>query len=167
MLYLIRVRPTRPSQEMLASLWQYAQSSIPGGLVGTALNRMDVLLLGLLVSNSVAGEYEVAMRLATPGLLVAGVAAGGITGRVSHLHSRGEEFSAEVRKNLAYASLFAVPMVFGGIIMADAVVVTAYGQKFAGAIPYLVGLSIWILFKSQRIILASTISGMDKPELNL
>jgi len=166
-LYLIGARPRVPSLDSLRQIGIFARSSIPNGIVGTAQNRMDVLLLGALASTSVVGNYEVSMKITMPAMFVAGVSSSGLMGRISNLQSKGEEIEREVRNNLAYASVIAVPLFFGGLVMGRPVVVTFFGSEYADAGAFVAGLALFHLFRSQKSILVSVINGVDRPELNL
>jgi len=166
-LYFIGVRPRLPSAKTLGDVWAYARYSIPGGVVGTAQSRIDHILLGFLVGPAVVGNYEVALKLTIPAMFVAGVAQNGLMGRISNLQSRGEDFAGDIQNNLAYASILGVPLFFGALVMADPVVVTLYSNQYAAAAPFLVGLALFRLLRTQKAILVATINGLDKPNLNL
>ncbi len=166
-LYVIGIRPSLPSRDTLREVWSYARYSVPGGLVGTAQSRMDRILLGFLASTTVVGNYEVAMKLTLPAMFVAGVAQDGLMGRISNLRSRGEAFAVDVRNNLGHASVLGIPLFFGALTMAEPVVVTLYSSQYAGAAPFLIGLALFRLIRTQKSILIATINGLDRPELNL
>lgn len=166
-LYLLGVQPALPTREHLGDVWDFARSSIPNGLVGTAQNRMDVLILGAFVGPAVVGNYEVAMRITFPAMFVAGVASNGLMGRISNRRSRDEEVALDVRNNLAYASLVAAPLFFGAAVLGGPVVVTVFSSQYAGAGAFVAGLALFHLFRSQKAILVSTINGFDRPGANL
>lgn len=165
--YLIGARPTVPSKESLLAIWEFARSSIPSGLVGIAQNRMDVLLLGFLVGTEVVGNYEIALKMTMPAMFVAGVAQSGLMGRISNLRSKGEPIVRDIQNNLNYASIIGIPLFFGALTMAEPLVVTIYSNKFAGAAPFLIGLALFRLLRTQKAILVATINGLDRPEINL
>lgn len=167
MAYLVGVRPVKPSGETLRSVWTFARSSIPNGVVSTAQDRMDVVLLGVLGTQGVVGNYEVALKLTTPALFVAGVAGGGLLGRVSNRRSRDRSVVTDVRNNLSYASVVAVPLFFGALVVGPPVVVTIYSSQFARAGTFVAGLALYQLFASQTEILAAVLDGFDRPNLNL
>lgn len=166
-LYLIGIRPQLPSRETLRGLWSYARFSVPLGVVNTAQTRMDLILIGFLVSAEVAGSYEVAYKLTIPAMFVAGVAQNGLMGRISNLRSRGEPVVGDVENNLAYASVLGIPLFFGAAALAGPIVVTIYSSQYAAAAPFLVGLALFRLLRTQRAILKSTLDGLDRPDLNL
>lgn len=164
---LLGVRPALPTRETLAQVWTFARSSIPNGVVGTAQNRMDVLLLGALAGTGVVGNYEAAMRITMPAMFVAGVASGGLMGRVSNRRSKGESVGVDVQNNLSYASLVAVPLFFGALTVGTPVIITVFSNQYADAGAFIAGLALFHLFRSQKAILVATLDGFDRPELNL
>lgn len=166
-LYLIGVRPRMPSMTALQEIWEYAKYSIPGGVVGTAQHRMDRVLLGVLVSTATLGHYEVAIKLTMPAMFVAGVAQDGLMGRISNRLSREEDVTTDIRRNLGHASVLGIPLFFGVAVLAEPVVVTLYSNQYAAAAPYLIGLALFRVFRTQKSILVATINGFDRPDANL
>lgn len=166
-IYLVGHQPELPSKETLHDVWKFAKSSIPNGIVGTAQGRMDVILLGVLMGPSVVGNYEVALRMTMPAMYVAGVAQGGLMGRISNRRSKGEEFTEDIQNNLSYASILAIPLFFGALTVGTPVVVTTYSSKFVEAGTYLAGLALFRLFLSQKSIFVATLDGLDRPHVNL
>ena len=60
--YYTGIRPQFPTRDTLHEIWSFAKSSIPDYFIGTALDRLDVLLLGFFIGSGVVGQYEVADR---------------------------------------------------------------------------------------------------------
>ncbi|MEF8802088.1 MAG: oligosaccharide flippase family protein [Halolamina sp.] len=166
-LYLLSDRIQRPTRETLGEVWTFARLSIPDGVVGTAQSRMDVLLLGALASTSVVGHYEVAMRITMPAMFVAGVASGGLMGRISNRRSKDQDISQDIQRNLSYASIVAFPIFFGALGMGAPVVVTIFSSQYSDAGAFVAALALFHVFRSQKEILESTIDGFDRPDLNL
>lgn len=165
-LYLVGIRPRVPSRSTLEEVWSYARYSIPSGVVGTAQQRMDIILLGALATAEVVGKYEVAFKLTIPAMFIAGIAQNGLMGRISNLRSRGEEFATDIQRNIAYASILGIPLFFGALTLAGPVMVTIYSSQYAGAAPFLVGLALFRLLRTQKSILKATLNGLDRPDLN-
>jgi len=166
-LYFIGIRPRLPSRAALSQIWSYARFSIPSGVLTTAQQRMDLLLLGFFTTTGVAGNYEVAIKLTMPAMFIAGVAQNGLLGRVSNLQSRGREIAVDVQNNLAYSSILGIPLFFGALVIAEPVIVTIYSSEYTQAATFLTGLALFRLLRSQKSILQATLNGLDRPELNL
>ncbi len=166
-IYFLGIRPTFPSEEVIRAIWTFAKSSIPNGFVATAQNRMDTLLLGILATPGIVGNYEVALRLTTPAMFIAGVASSGLMGRISNRRSKQEDVYRDIQNNLSYVSVLAIPVFIGASIVGRPVVVTMFGGEYADAGVFVAGLALFHLFRSQKSVLISTLDGFDRPDLTL
>lgn len=165
-LYFISRRPVLPSFTTIRSLWRYARYSIPNIVIGKAYDRYDILLIGFLLSPSIAGEYEVAYKLTVPGTFVASVAGAGLMARISNLRSKEKSVSMDISNTIAFASIVSLPLLFGAAAIPQKLVVTAYGPEYAGATILLVGLALFQFIYSQSFVLQRTIAGLDRPDVN-
>ncbi|NIB99456.1 oligosaccharide flippase family protein [Halobacterium sp. R2-5] len=165
--YTVGTKPTLPTRETFASLWEFARYSIPGAFVGKAYDRFDILLLGTILTTGVAGHYEVANKLTVPALFLSGAITSGLMPKVSNLQSKSEDPTTDISNALSFASLLAIPIFFGSLALSQKLVVTAYGADYAMAAPYLVGLAFYKVISSQTSVHRSTLSGLDLPRINL
>ncbi|WP_435178030.1 oligosaccharide flippase family protein [Halorussus sp. AFM4] len=163
----VDAKPAVPSRETVESLLTYARYSIPGVVIGKAYDRFDVLLLGFLVGQSAAGNYEVAAKLTIPALIVAEVAGSGLMARASNLHSEGRAVGLDVTNTLAFASILAVPIFFGAVALAEPLVVTVYGPAYAEAGTLLVAIALYRLVRTQNEPLLQTLDGLDRPDVTM
>lgn len=166
-IYLIGCRPSLPTYKQLSNIWGFARFSIPNAFLGTALKRMDILLLGVFATTGAIGYYEVASRMTFPAVFISGVAATGLMGRVSSRHDRGRDYMTDINNTLSVVSVLAIPLFFGALAMGDVLIVTAYGQEFAGAGAFLIGLALYRVISTQGQTLRSTINGLNMPNYNL
>jgi O-antigen/teichoic acid export membrane protein len=164
--YAVGVRPRLPSRDAVGTIWTYARYSIPNGIVGTAQQRMDRILLGFLASTAVLGNYEVALKLTLPAMFVAGIAQDGLMSRISNRRSRDESFATDIQNNLANASVFGIPLFFGALTLGGPVVVTLYSNQYSDAVPFFAGLALFRLLRTQKSILTGVLNGLNRPELN-
>lgn len=167
-LYRINVRPVFPSRESLISIGSYAKYSVPNGFIGTAQSRFDILLLGAVLTSSAVGNYQVAMQLTLTGSFISAVASKGLMARISDHWSRGNESAVvtDVRNSLSYASLLSIPIFFGAAAMPDDLLVTVFGSEYGGVGLVLVGLALFRVLTGQASQLQSTVSGLDRPDVN-
>lgn len=159
-------RPSLPGKDTVRSLWSYAKYSITNSFLGKAYDRFDVLLLGFLLTPSAVGYYEVAFKLTLPATFVMMAASSGLMARVSHKHSQNESFEEDVSNTLSFASVLAIPMLFGAVAFPEQLVVTLYGPEYADAAALLVGLALYQVIRTQRGPLSRTIAGIDRPDIN-
>lgn len=166
-LVVLGVRPTFPTRETIGSLWSFAKFSIPKGFVGSAYHRVDILLLGIVLGSGAAGQYQIAYQLVLPGAFLAQIMGSGLFSEVSSLVSRQESTEQRITNNTAFASLFAVPILFGSLAMPNGLVVTVFGPKYRPAGILLVGLALYQLLATQSGQVSAVLSGYDRPDLNL
>lgn len=166
-IWYIGVRPTTPSRDTVLSVWEYAKFSVPNSFIGTALARIDVLLLGAVLTTTSVGQYQVALKLTLPAMFIGSVASTGLMARVSNRLSKGESVAPDVTNSLSFASILAIPIFFGAAAMPKSLLVTIFGADYAPAAPLLVGLTLYRVLESQKSQLGSTIAGLDRPDVNV
>lgn len=166
---LTEVFPAVPSRESIRSIWQYARHSIPRRVVGTALGRMDIILLGILATTAASGHYQAALNITLPATFLTTVAAPGMMSRISALDSHEEysEATVHVQRAVNYSSIIAIPLVVGATIVGTHTVILIYGTQYSEAGLYVAGLAMFQLLKSQTSIYTSVIEGLDRPDLTL
>ena len=166
-LYVLDVRPAIPDRETVRSIWSYARFSVPSNFVGTTYSRIDILLLGAILSSGASGQYKIAMQLVLPGALVSMVMGSGLFAEVSSLSSQGEKVAQQVTNNVAFASVFAIPLFFGALAMPESIVVTVFGSEYRAAATFLIGLGVYQILESQSKQIGSVLDGLDRPDLKL
>lgn len=164
-LYSLGVRPTVPSVATLRSLWAYARYNIPSSFVGKTYDEYDVVLLVVLFSQLEVGFYQAALKFTLPAMFITQVSGSGLMTRVANRHGQGAAYDDDLTNVLAYASLFAIPILFGAVAVGDRLIVTAYKPQFAAATPYLIGLALYRLLKTQSHPYRQAILGADRPSV--
>jgi O-antigen/teichoic acid export membrane protein len=162
--WFIETPPTVPSRTQFKSIYEFARYSVPNSFLNKTFRQYDTLLLGFLISQGAAGQYEVAFKLTIPATFVAGAVGSGLMARVSNLATAGEEFMQDLINSLSFASIIAIPLFFGALAIPEAIVVTAYGAEYLPAASLLAGLALFQLFASQNRVLWAAIEGLDHPE---
>jgi O-antigen/teichoic acid export membrane protein len=132
-------------------------------IVGKTYGRLDSLLLGLVLTPAVVGEYEVALKLTIPAILVSNSIQQALFPKVSNLHSRGEDILADVTNAKRFASVLALPLFFGALALSERVVVTVYGPDYRGAAILFVGLALYRVIDTQTQIYTRTLEAVDRP----
>jgi O-antigen/teichoic acid export membrane protein len=166
-IYIVQVRPVMPTRETLRSLWEYGRYSTPNALVGETYSRIDIIILGFLIGTVPVANYEVALKLTIPATFASGVVATALMPKISSTISQGGDFVKDVSNSLSYASILAIPILFGAIAIPEALVVTAFESQYADAAPYLIGLALFQVIATQTTIYFQTLSGMDLPDVGL
>lgn len=158
-------RPVRPSRATFTQLAGFAKFSMVSALVKRTFTRFDTLLLAVLLTPAVVGYYEVAFRLTMPAFVVSSVIATGLLSRVSNSLSKTRDPAPDVTNALSYASLLAIPLVFGSLVVARPLISLLFSPDLAPAAPFLVALAGWRFLSTQTGCLSSTLAGADRPEL--
>ncbi|OYR63391.1 lipopolysaccharide biosynthesis protein [Halorubrum ezzemoulense] len=166
-LWLSGVRPTFPTTEDLVDIATFAKSSIPNGFVSSALSQVDIIVLGGLAGTAIVGNYRVATNLLFPATFIVATMAPGMMSRVSSLDSREEDPSKAVSDGIAYASILALPMAAGAIVIGDLVAVTVYSSEFSSAGLFMTWLGVYFVIQTQMKVMSATLSGLDRPDLVL
>ncbi|WP_342764793.1 oligosaccharide flippase family protein [Haladaptatus sp. W1] len=148
--YYIGTRPAVPSVDTFFSLAQYARYSIPTDFFATLYNRLDVILLGMLLLPAAAANYEIAAQLTAPATFVATLAGSGLMPRVSRLRAEGKTVGQEVTNTIAFSSIFAVPIFFGALAIPRALVVTVYGPEYTLGVSLLAGIADTVYFRRRQ-----------------
>lgn len=163
--YWLNISPQLPSTKALKSIANYAKWSIPGRFLGTGLSRIDIILLGWLSAASVAGKYQVALKLAMPAALISGAISRGLLGRISNLESRGQDWRKDFRNALSMESILAVPVFFGSLVMAERIIVTVFSSQYTNAGGFLIGLSLYKVLDTQTSPRESVLGAIDRPDI--
>jgi O-antigen/teichoic acid export membrane protein len=166
-LWLSKIKPTLPTTEDLIDIASFAKSSIPNGFVSSALSQVDIIVLGGLAGTAIVGNYRVATNLLFPATFIVATMAPGMMSRVSSLNSSNEDPSKAVTDGIAYASIIALPMAAGAIVIGDLVVVTVYSSEFRRAGLFMGWLGIYFVIQTQMKILSAALSGLDRPDMVL
>ena len=167
--HLVGISPKIPSVNSLRSIWRYARHAIPRRMLGTALTRMDILLLGFVTASATAGQYQAALNITLPATLLVNVAAPGLMSRVSSLNSDPniESVATHVQRSINFSSIVAIPIVAGAAVFGSETVVLIYSPKYAEAGLFVFGIATFQLLKSQTSIYTSVIEGINRPDLTL
>ena len=165
-LYKIDVRPTLPSRTTVSSIASYAKYSVPNGFLGSARSRIDILMLGAFLSSAAVGKYQVAVQLTMAGTFIGGVSSSGLMARVSNNWSKDNQaqIKEDVTNSLGFASLLAIPILFGGAAMPNDLLEIVFGSKYSDAGLVLIGLAMYTVVRMQSTQLSSTIRGMNQPD---
>lgn len=165
-LWVVGVRPTVPSRHQIKSIGQFAKWSIPQGFVGTALSRVDIVLLGWIVAASASGRYQVALKLTLPAVFIGTAVQSGLSARISNRVSRGVDWKGDLYNSLSYISFFAVPIFFGSMVIGGDLAYTVFGKEFRGIGAMVILLALKRVIDTQVGPHSKAIEGLDRPDLN-
>ncbi|KZN24110.1 hypothetical protein A4G99_06570 [Haladaptatus sp. R4] len=117
--YFLDLSPSLPSFGVVKSVWSYARYTMPSFLIGETYDRLDILLLGTILTQAVVSDYEVAMKLTLPAIFLTGAITNGLMPKISNIHSRRGDPSGDISNALSYSSIVSIPIFFGALSMAQ------------------------------------------------
>jgi O-antigen/teichoic acid export membrane protein len=136
-------------------------------MIGTTMFRMDVLLLGILSTSALVGNYQIAMNMTMPAMFIGGIVGGGMMSQISNMDSRDRSIQQKVKSAVSYTSIIAIPVAAGALVIGDLLVVTAYSQEFARAGAFIGILAFYRILQTQYQVVNNVIKGIDRPDLTL
>lgn len=164
-LRLLSIEPVWPSRETVWSMWEYARWSMPKSVVGSAISRIDLLLLSSILTTSATGQYRIALNILVPATFVSGVIGTGVLIETSESVSLDESPRERIEIGVGFASIFSIPIFFGALAMPVDIVTTIYGDQYQTAGTLLTGLAAYKFFETQNDQLVSILGGFDRPDL--
>ncbi|TQQ81121.1 hypothetical protein EGH24_08270 [Halonotius terrestris] len=167
LVYLLGLQPTIPDIAVFRSLFEYAKYSVPNSITSFGYDRIALLILGFYLTPAAVGYFEAALKLTVPALAIGMMASGVLMPKISNLSSRNEDFSQELRDVMSYSSVFAIPTLFGAIVVSHKLMITIYGGEFRPAAKFLIGVAFYRLLTTRTKPLVSTLRGIDLPKLDL
>lgn len=157
----------RPRIEHFRSLFDFAKFSWIGSLRGRAFNDVDLIVLGAFVSPALVGIYSIAWNL-TGFIGAFGSSIEQTTFpelSLADAESRTEEFANVVSDSLAYTGLFAIPGLFGAVVIADRLL-RIYGEQFSQGAAVLALLILAMIFWDYQNQLLTALNAIDRPDLS-
>jgi O-antigen/teichoic acid export membrane protein len=163
---LFDIRPRLPSREEFLSLFEYAKYSWLGEISSQAFNWMDTVLLGLFVSSSLIGIYEVAWTVASTLAIVSTAVKDAVFPSMSRLDTRDrrEEVGNLLNEGLVFAGFFAIPGLFGAHVVGGRVL-EIFGPAFGQGWIILLILITARLSNAFSAQFKNTLNAIDRPDL--
>lgn len=157
--------PILPTWSTIHSLWDYAKYSSLTSYFGKLYSEFDILVIRAMLADPVAGYYGIASRVSKPGGQLSMVVSDGLYSQVSNLHSKGEAFQQQITNSMSFTSLFIIPMLVGGTLLRDPLIVTVFGSENQPTAVLLPGLLLFQLVRTQSGPLETVVMAMDYPDV--
>jgi len=172
---LLDERPSKPSREHFVSLGRYAQYSWVGTLKTRAFAWTDIVMMrglslsviGLAtVTKAQLGIYNVSWTLASVLALVSIAIKQTLFPEVSELavDDEYEQIHHFLNEGLAFTGIFAIPGLFGALVVGDTLL-TIFGAEYAaggGILVVLIGARLFAAYSEQFV---NVINGIDRPDV--
>lgn len=160
--YFLGISPSVPDRQTLSDVWDFSRFSIPDGIIGKLYSRLDLLLIGWLVSPDAAGLYEVAFKLTFPAVLLSDVLVNALFVSVSS-EDRQESALQSINDTIRYAPIISAPLLVGVAVLGDDLIRVLYRPEFQLASQLLVLLATFRLIQSFSEPLHQTLYASDQP----
>lgn len=163
----ISISIARPSVYHAKSLVDYGKWGLTSHLDTELYNWADVAILGLFASSELVGAYEVAWRVSSVIVVLAGSIHSTMLPHISSLDADGRvnEIRALIPNAITASVFLAIPGVFGIYVLGEPMLRIVFGPEFAVAYVALLVLSVGKIVESIDGVLQSIASGVDRPDV--
>jgi O-antigen/teichoic acid export membrane protein len=159
-----RVELRVPARELLALL----RRAIPFALLvgfGLLYLRIDLIMLGLLGSDSAVGNYGLAARVLETAVAVPAFFGGAFLATVAQTGAGTRRAADQTTRALRYVLLICVPLTFTLAMAAAPLVEVVAGQRYEGAADVLLRLSPVLALTAAYAVLANLQVALDRTRL--
>lgn len=165
-LVFVSLRPKWPRREHVVSVLDFTRYSWLSGVEGRSFSAMDTVVLGVFVSTTLIGYYEVAWNLASLLAIFGTSISESLFPTISELESSDEhgEIRDLVNNGLAYSGLFLIPGLVGVLLVGEHVL-GLYGSEFEQAGTVLAILVVARLVYAYESQFVMTLNAVDYPDV--
>lgn len=157
-------RPTETYARHLLSYSKYNSVSSIGSLF---YSWMDVLVIGIFLTQSHVGAYEVAWRVSTAVVLLSEATATAIFPQVSKWDA--EDAAGKIERVMPDATTSAlalvIPAFFGAVLFSSEILGLVFGPEFTVAWLVLVVLLLEKVFQAIHMVMGRSLQAIDRPGL--
>jgi O-antigen/teichoic acid export membrane protein len=163
----IQKRLAKPSHEHFQSVISFSKYSWIEPMKNSLWVRTDTLILGLFVSSSQIGIYEIAWRTTGVLFFVASALSGALFPHVSNLskNNKYQEIGQIIQTGIQYAGIVAIPGLIGGAIFGEWLLGLFGSEYTPGYLVFLV-LLFARLFHSYETVMMKCLNGLDLPDFS-
>ncbi|MFB6105929.1 MAG: lipopolysaccharide biosynthesis protein [Halobacteriaceae archaeon] len=163
----ISLTPARPQLRHFTTLTSYAKFNGVWALGGYVYNTMDILVIGLFLTQADVGAYALAWRVTTMTTLVGSVVSNTIFAQLSAWSSAGaHDRIRETLREATTSSLFlVVPALFGVAVLGREILGVAFGPEYvvaAGAFVVLMGEKV---VSGVNLVFDAAVRAYDRPDV--
>jgi O-antigen/teichoic acid export membrane protein len=155
---------TPPTRAAVHDIKGFASWTVLTRIGGEVFHNAPVVLAGTLVSPTLASWLKSAQTLVMPSLMPVRSVVKSVFVQVSGDMERGGVGLDPIQNGIDVASILALPLLGGALVMGDALMVTIFGGGYGGSGYVLAAVGAAIAWQSQGRILTSVLSGADNPD---
>jgi O-antigen/teichoic acid export membrane protein len=132
-------------------------------IFAVAYQRVDTIIISLLVHDSAVGWYSAANKLFGTFLFIPFLFVTAVFPTLARMHTETPQFQPSLmRKSFQLLLIFGVPIGFGLVVMADSLVILLFGDGFVKSGPVLAVMGIALIFTYQNMLLSQFVISTDR-----
>ncbi|MFC7157928.1 polysaccharide biosynthesis C-terminal domain-containing protein [Halomarina halobia] len=166
---IVRDRPPvgKPNPRDAVSLFHYAKYNLIPSVGIEVHNWMDVLVIGLFLTQSAVGAYEIAWRVSGVTTLLAAAIGMSVLPQTSAWDAQSETGRIErlVSSSVVPSLFLIIPSVFGAALLSHEIMGVVFGEDFSVAALALVVLVAGKIPEAIQVLVGKCLLGLDKPNL--
>ena len=155
-----------PGKYHIKSLFDYAKFNGIWGLGGHVYNWMDVIIIGVFLSQAAVGAYELAWRLTTTAIMFSTVFARVLFPQLSAWQADGatEKVSNLISDAMTTSLLLIVPSVVGVALIGREILGVIFGLEYTIAAAAFLVLMVEKLPQAVNLVFDKAIQAFDRPK---
>jgi len=156
-----------PHVQHLRSLLSYAKFDAVSGVGSMLFSWLDVIIIGLLLTQAEVGAYETAWRLSAVTILIGAAIRESIFPQISVWNSDDDssQISDTVQEMITASLFFVIPSFVGTLVLSRQLLGLIFGPEFVMSSVVLVILTGQKLFQAVDQIVGRTLQAMNFPNL--
>jgi len=157
----------RPAVSHFRSLFDYSKFSFVSSVGGYFYNWMDIVIIGLFLSQAHVTAYEIAWRVTMIVMLFSRSLATTIFPQVSRWDAveARERIESIIPTVLLYSLLFVIPAFFGALVLSNEILEIIFGIDIAWAWLVLVILMGEKILQAIHVVIGRSLQALDRPDL--
>lgn len=152
-----------PKMHHFKSIYRYSFWDFVSTISGRVLNRTDIFLIGVFLTQTIVGGYEVAWKVAGITMLFSNAFSLIIHPKISSL-AEDDQVEKLVQDGIVFSLMIISPSVFGAALFSTEILTLLFGSEYAIASTVMIVLVFERIFRSVHEIFIRTIQGLDYPE---
>jgi O-antigen/teichoic acid export membrane protein len=157
----------RPTVRSWWALYDFSKYHVVSKVQGYFYSWVDVVIIGLFLSQAAVGAYEVAWRITEAVVLLSNSVALAVLPKISEWHAEGntDRIGRLISNAIVPSVILVIPALGGMIVLSTDVLSIVFGQEYAIASLVLVILSGEKVFQALYRLFHRGLHGIDRPDL--
>jgi O-antigen/teichoic acid export membrane protein len=156
-----------PSIEHAQSLLEFGKYNAVSSIGGYFYSWMDILIIGIFLTQAHVGAYEVAWKITMVVMLLSNAISTTLFPHISQWDHQDAHSGIEtlIPKSIFPPLLIVIPIFFGTLVLSQEILRILFGAEFVFAWLVLIILTGEKIIQSIHVVLGKTLQGIDKPDL--